>query len=45
MSFQIGLSHGEIAAALGWPVGTVKTHIARGKEQLHDFLLPWKLSP
>jgi RNA polymerase sigma factor (sigma-70 family) len=45
MNFQIGLSHGEIAVALGWPVGTVKTHIARGKEQLHEILLPWKVQP
>jgi RNA polymerase sigma factor (sigma-70 family) len=45
MSFQMGLSHGEIASALGWPVGTVKTHIARGKERLREMLLPWKVSP
>ncbi len=45
MSFQLGLSHGEIAAALGWPVGTVKTHIARGKERLRELLQPWKVSP
>jgi RNA polymerase sigma-70 factor (ECF subfamily) len=45
MSFQVGLSHGEIAAALGWPVGTVKTRIARGKERLRELLLPWKVSP
>ncbi len=45
MSFQLGLSHAEIAESLGWPVGTVKTHIARGKERLRDILLPWKVSP
>jgi RNA polymerase sigma factor (sigma-70 family) len=45
MSFEIGLSHGEIAHTLGWPVGTVKTHIARGKDRLRDLMLPWKVSP
>jgi RNA polymerase sigma factor (sigma-70 family) len=44
MNFQLGLSHSEIADALGWPVGTVKTHVARGKERLRDILLPWKVS-
>jgi RNA polymerase sigma factor (sigma-70 family) len=45
MSFQIGLSHGEIATALQWPLGTVKTHIARGKDRLRELLLSWKVSP
>lgn len=45
LSFGSGLSHGEIAAVLRWPLGTVKTHIARGKERLREILLPWKENP
>lgn len=45
LSFGTGLTHGEIATALRWPIGTVKTRIARGKEQLRSLLLPWKVNP
>lgn len=38
LSFQAGLSHSEIAAATGWPLGTVKSHIARAKARLQNFL-------
>jgi RNA polymerase sigma-70 factor (ECF subfamily) len=33
------LSHQEAAAILGWPLGTLKTHVARGKEKLRRHLL------
>lgn len=33
-----GLSHEEAAVALGCPLGTLKTHILRAKEQLRVFL-------
>jgi len=33
-----GLSYEEIAAATGWPLGTVRSRIHRGRKQLRDFL-------
>jgi RNA polymerase sigma factor (sigma-70 family) len=41
LCFQLGLSHAEAATALGWPVGTVKTRLNRGKLQLKTLLSPW----
>lgn len=41
LGFQQGLSHSEIATLLAWPLGTVKTHLARGKEKLRQLLASW----
>lgn len=41
LCYQQGLSHREIAEVLQWPVGTVKTHLNRGKEKLRPLLAPW----
>jgi RNA polymerase sigma factor (sigma-70 family) len=38
LSYQEGMSHGEIAAATELPLGTVKSHIARGSARLRELL-------
>lgn len=38
MCYQSGLSHEEAAEVLKMPVGTIKTHISRGKDKLRAFL-------
>jgi RNA polymerase sigma factor (sigma-70 family) len=39
--FQLDLSHEEAAVVLGMPVGTLKSHVARGKARLRDDLQAW----
>lgn len=41
LCYQQGLSHAEIAEVLHWPLGTVKTHINRGKDKLRPLLASW----
>ncbi len=36
-----GMTHQEAAEVLGWPLGTVKTHLLRGKEILRNKLAEW----
>jgi RNA polymerase sigma-70 factor (ECF subfamily) len=36
-----GMTHQEAAEVLGWPLGTVKTHLARGKDILRNKLAEW----
>jgi RNA polymerase sigma-70 factor (ECF subfamily) len=38
LSYHEGMSHGEIAAATNMPVGTVKSNIRRGTQQLQQLL-------
>lgn len=38
---QIGLSHEEAAQVLDMPLGSVKTHVARGKAKLRQLLHDW----
>ena len=41
LHFQQGLSHSEVASVLLCPLGTVKTHLNRGKEKLRPLLASW----
>jgi RNA polymerase sigma-70 factor (ECF subfamily) len=40
LSYAEGLSHAEISLATGWPLGTVKSNVARGAERLRAWLSP-----
>lgn len=42
LCFSYGLSHSEAAKALGQPLGTVKSHISRGKKTLRAFLTAYE---
>ncbi len=39
LAYGEDLTHEEAAELLGWPLGTLKTHVARGKEKLRRLLL------
>jgi len=41
LCYQQGLTHPEAAAVLDCPLGTVKTHLARAKDQLRNLLAAW----
>jgi RNA polymerase sigma-70 factor (ECF subfamily) len=43
--FQLDLSHAEAADVLGWPLGTLKSHVARGKARLREHLAAWQPEP
>lgn len=43
LSYGEGLSHSEIAEELNMPVGTVKSHVARGVRMLRQFLSDEKI--
>ncbi len=36
LCYSYGMSHGEIAKVTGWPLGTVKSHIRRGKSRIRE---------
>ncbi len=38
LNYVEGLSHAEVAASTGWPLGAVKSHIARGTARLRRLL-------
>ena len=38
LSHAEGMSHGEVSTATGFPLGTVKSHIARGTAKLRELL-------
>lgn len=41
LCFEDGLSHDEAAGVMGIPLGTLKTHVARGKARLKHLLADW----
>lgn len=41
LCFAEGFSHGEVAQIMGLPIGTVKTHVLRGKQTLSRLLTAW----
>jgi RNA polymerase sigma factor (sigma-70 family) len=43
--FGLDLSHAEAAEVLGWPLGTLKSHVARGKARLRERLTAWNPQP
>jgi RNA polymerase sigma-70 factor (ECF subfamily) len=38
LCFALGMAHEEAASALGMPLGTLKSHVARGREKLKTLL-------
>lgn len=40
--YRKGMTHTETASVLELPLGTVKTHLSRGKEKLKNLLKDWK---
>lgn len=39
LSYVKGMSHKEIATVLNCPIGTVKSHISRGKDKIRKYLI------
>ncbi len=39
---ELGLSHEEAALVMGLPLGTLKSHVQRGKQRLRAWLQDWK---
>jgi RNA polymerase sigma-70 factor (ECF subfamily) len=42
LCFALGFSNEEAAAALSMPLGTLKSHVNRGREKLTDMLHSWR---
>jgi len=42
LCFALGLSHEEAAASLNLPLGTLKSHVNRGREKLAVLLDAWR---
>ena len=41
LCFEDGFSHDEAASIMGVPLGTLKTHVNRGKQKLQTLLVAW----
>jgi RNA polymerase sigma-70 factor (ECF subfamily) len=44
LTFGQDMTHDEAAKILGWPLGTLKTTVARGKEKLERRMSAWRNS-
>ena len=42
LCLSYGFSHSEAARALGQPLGTIKSHVSRGKDRLRAFLCAYE---
>ena len=42
LCFALGLTNEEAAMRLGLPLGTLKSHVARGREKLKTLLQAWQ---
>ena len=42
LCFALGMSHEEAAVTLKLPLGTLKSHVARGREKLKNLLAGWE---
>jgi RNA polymerase sigma factor (sigma-70 family) len=42
--YTLGFAHEEAARILRMPLGTLKSHVARGREKLHGLLQAWEKS-
>jgi RNA polymerase sigma-70 factor (ECF subfamily) len=40
LAYAHGMSHGEVSEVTGLPIGTVKSHISRGKEKIRQRFFP-----
>lgn len=40
--YALGFAHEEAARILQMPLGTLKSHVARGREKLHGLLQGWE---
>ena len=45
LCYTYGMSHGEISTIMNMPLGTVKSHILRGKEKLKTIFTAWGMDP
>ena len=45
LCFALGMTNEEAAVAMGVPLGTLKSHVNRGREKLAKILDSWRIMP